>query len=237
MSGITPGYVAGKLGYQISPILLTGGIAQDSGPEGVIPIIALTEALNFTDGLLGGGDIGLDDFFACYLPMPGSTVVNNAIGMYPFANQAVAANAIIAEPLSISMLMICPARGPGSYLLKLPIMMALKATLEAHNNAGGLYSIITPAHIYENCIMLKMTDVSSGESKQVQWQWQLDFIKPLVSLAEAKQALGNLMNKLQNGTDPGAGDPPGFGGNAPSGGSVPGAPTQVPTEPWGGVST
>src|SRR5579859_6827529 len=99
---MTPGLAAYKLSFQLSPIIFVGGIAQNI-PFQMLPIIAITEALNFTIGLLSGGDpIDLDNFFANYQPMPGSTLIDNQYGQYPFANQSVAANALITNPLRIS---------------------------------------------------------------------------------------------------------------------------------------
>src|ERR1700680_1822169 len=99
MSSISPGGAAFKLTYELSPIILTGGIANFM-PGGMLPIIALTEPLNFIGGILsGGGDLDLDDFFAHFVPLPGSGLVSQEFGEYPFANQAVAANAVIRKPL------------------------------------------------------------------------------------------------------------------------------------------
>src|ERR1700753_779717 len=99
------GAEAAQLSFQVSPIILTNGIASYLG--GMLPIIAVTEALDFSGGLLGGGDpdSGLDQAFAHYRVMPGATLIENAYGKYPFANQSVASNAVIVEPLTISLLM------------------------------------------------------------------------------------------------------------------------------------
>src|SRR5271154_619703 len=95
---VTPGLIAYKLAFQLSPIVLTGGIATNI-PGGMLPILALTQPLQFLSGLLSGGeDIELDDFFANFHPMAGSTLLENDYGNYPFANQAVAANSGIAQP-------------------------------------------------------------------------------------------------------------------------------------------
>lgn len=194
------GRIAFQLGFQISPIILTGGLAQNI-PGGMLPIISLTEAANFVVGLLsGGGSIELDNFFAQFIPLPGSTLIDNQIGQYPFANQAVAANAIINQPLRISMRMICPVRGPFGYAVKLITMIGLQRSLEQHNALGGTYTIVTPSFIYTDCVMTGLEDTTAGESKQVQTTWQLNFIKPLVSLNDAQQAYNNLMNKMASGT-------------------------------------
>jgi hypothetical protein len=191
------GYTAFKLGYQLSPIILTGGRLPT-----MLPIIAITEAANFVGGLLQGNiSTNLDQYFAHFQPLPGATLANNAIGKYPFANQSVAANAIIAQPLTISMLMICPAQGSGSIAKKLVTMTALKKAFDGHNTTGGTYTIATPAYIYTNCVMTGFKDVSSGEDKQLQHTFQLDFEQPLISLADAQTAYNTLTNVLQNGLE------------------------------------
>jgi hypothetical protein len=195
---ISPGSVAWKLSFQISPIILTGGIAQ-SIPGGMLPLISITEAANFVTGLLSGGsDIDLDDFFAHFQPM-GASLIDNDIGTYPFANQFIAANAIIFKPLSISMMMICPARDTAGYYTKFATMMALQATLMSHNSSGGLYTVATPSYPYNNCVMTGMRDISGNESKQPQIRWQLDFVQPLVTLQQAAQAQNSLMSQISAG--------------------------------------
>lgn len=194
------GLDAYKISFEISPIILTGGIAQYV-PGGMLPIISITEALNFTVGLLsGGGDKSLDNYFAHFRPLPGGALIRQKIGKYPFANQAVAANAVIADPLNISMMMIVPARNAAGYATKLATMMALQATLAQHNNSGGTYTVATPSYIYTNCVMLNMVDSSSAVTKQAQSQWQLDFEVPLLTLGQAAQAQNSLMNRISSGT-------------------------------------
>lgn len=220
--GLSPAYVAFKLAYEISPIILTGGIATNLG--GALPIVALTEGANLIGDLISGQvDLELDNYFAHYMPMPGASLVNNQISLMPFANQTVAANAIIAQPLNISMLMQCPARPApalpgtglsinglnvipssipllGGYSSKLAVMTSLQNTLAQHNGMGGTYSIVTPSYIYTFCIMTGMRDVSGGNSGQVQYAWQMDFSQPLVSIASAQTALSGLMQKLTDGS-------------------------------------
>lgn len=205
---ISNNYINFKLWYQLSPIILgPGGITTQQG--GGIPIVLLTSSTqpppqNILVSVLSGNGIGfpspeLDDYFAHYYPMAGASLIQNQVAMYPFANQTVAANAIIAQPLNISMVMICPAGNKGGYGNKQTIMMALQGALAKHNNLGGLYSVCTPSYIYTNCIMTAMTDISGGESKQSQFMWRLDFIQPLVSVQQAQQAQNNLMQKLTSG--------------------------------------
>jgi hypothetical protein len=188
-----------QLGYQISPIILTNGIASEI-PGQMMPIVALTEAANFTLGLLSGEGLpSLDQFFAHFRVLPGTTLIKNQIGNYPFANQQVAANAMIAQPLNIAVMMSCPARGRGGYVSKLATITALKKALALHINSGGTFTIATPSYIYTDCVMTGMRDVSSGSSRQVQTDWQLDFEQPLVTLDQAQQVYNSLMQKISSG--------------------------------------
>ena len=190
-----------QLGFEISPVILTGGIATGI-LGGMLPIVSILQAVNFTEGILGGsGDLGLDQFFAHFKPVPGGTLADNDIGAYPFANQTVAANAIIANPLRVSLRMDCPAQGELGYVNKLAIMTALQNVLKQHIAAGGLFTVATPSFIYTNGILLNLTDISSGgDDIQVQTAWQWNFIFPLITLAQAEQAQNQLMTSITNGT-------------------------------------
>ena len=119
--------------------------------------------------------------------------------MYPFANQTVAANAIIAQPLTLSMLMIAPVNQPGGYATKLSTFTALRASLQQHCIAAGTFNVATPAYVYNNLILTGMTDVTHGDTQQQQIEWQLDFIAPLLTLQDAASAQSNLMSKLTSG--------------------------------------
>jgi hypothetical protein len=190
---------AWKLTYQISPIILTNGIA-GAIPGGMLPLVSITEAANFLTGLLSGGDItDLDQYFAHFNPLPGGSLISQDVGHYPFANQATAANAVITKPLRISMHMTCPAKGPGGYISKLVTMTALKAVLDAHNSSGGTYTVATPFFFYTDCLLLELHDVTPGGSIQPQREWQWDFEKPLLTQQQATQALNNLMSQIDGG--------------------------------------
>ena len=215
-----------RMAYQFSPIILTGGIAGDGGS---IPIINLTnkDLGSFqasTNGVVTGSLTEThgapDQIFASYEPIPGSTLIDNQVATYPFANQAIAGNAVVAQPLHISMMMLCPARGAPEgqtntgYPFKQTTMINLQSKLAQHNSQGGLYSVVTPAYIYTNCIMTAMRDISGVETHQVQYRWQLDFIQPLVTLESAQAVFASMnatMRQITNGVPP-VGAPTGVGG-------------------------
>lgn len=240
----SPGQVIWDLAFQKSPIILTNGIASGV-PGGMLPIIALTESLNLVTGLLTGENgPTLDNFFANFTPVPGSTLIDQSIAEWPFANQSVAANAVIANPLVVSLRMSCPARQRFGYFTRLAIMMALQATLKKHNAAGGTYVLALPTFFYTNCVMLRMSDITGGESAQPQTEWQLDFRKPLLTQDDATEAQNSLMSKLTGGTQisgdptwsglpPTVGDPSSLGGVGSLGAlnGVAGAGVSSPTGP------
>jgi hypothetical protein len=200
--GFTALTAAYKLAFQLSPVVFTGGIAgQITG--GMLPIIAITQAVNLLTGLLSGTEnIELDDFFAHFEPLPGSTLFECQIGSYPLANQVVAANATITQPLNLSVLMRCPARDILGLPLKLGVMTLLQSTIAQHNQMGGTYTICTPAFIYTNGILLSMRDASPGlgVTHQVQDAYQLDFTFPLLTVQNAQGVQSSLMSKLTGGT-------------------------------------
>lgn len=193
-----PGFEEFKQKFGVNPIVLTGGIATGLN-GGAMPILSLTNPGSFSGGI-GGDPTTEGEYFAEYVPIPGGTLIDNQVGMYPFANQATAANAIIAQPLRISMLMICPARPGVNFATKLSVMQSLQQSLQKHNMMGGMYSVATPSAIYTDCLMTAMVDASTGQSAQAQFQWRLDFIKPLLTLQAARQTMNAAMSKIANGT-------------------------------------
>jgi hypothetical protein len=195
--GLPAAGIAWKLTFQISPIILTNGIA---APGGMLPLISITQAANFVTGLLSGSDIfDLDEYFAHFRPLPGGSLVSQDVGHYPFANQATAANAVISKPLRISMHMTCPAQPPGGYISKLVTMTALQAVLAQHNSSGGTYTVATPFFFYTNCLLLDLHDVTPGGTSQPQRDWQWDFEQPLLTQQQALQATNNLMSQISGG--------------------------------------
>lgn len=193
--------IAWKLTYEISPIILTGGIAQNI-PGGMLPLVSITQAAGFVTGLLSGSNIAnLDQYFAHFQVLPGGSLISQDVGHYPFANQATAANAVITKPLRISMRMICPAQtaGGAGYISKLVTISALQAVLAQHNSSGGTYTVATPFYFYTNCLLLDLHDVTPGNEKQPQRDFQWDFEQPLLTQQQATQAMNSLMGQIGGG--------------------------------------
>lgn len=186
-----------ELAYQVCPIILQGGSAAQM-PDGMLPIMNLFRQNNSLG--LPYNEEELDDAFGAFNVLPGGTLVSQTIAKYPFANQDVAANAVIREPLTLSLIMDAPMRGPSAWDMKQLVFTALKATLDHHNNKGGLYTVATPAYIYRNLVMISMTDNSRGNNSLPQNAWRFDFEKPLVTLADLGQSLNQLNTKINNQT-------------------------------------
>lgn len=194
------GETAFKLAFVISPIVFVGGIAQNI-PGGILPLGLVSGALSFAGGLLSGGVIdSLDDIYPQFQPIPGGTLAEYDLGRYPFANQAVAANATIAQPLVIAMKMFWPAQPRiGGYGSKLLGMMALQSAITQHGSNGGTYTVLTPSYFYTNLILKRLSDITSGQSKQPQSEWQWEFEQPLLTLEAAQNVQNSLMSKLTGG--------------------------------------
>jgi hypothetical protein len=192
-----------ELAYVKSPIFLNDGIAAFI-PGKTLPLIAITQAGDFTTGLLTGSvDLNAEDFFANFSTIPGATLHNNELGRYPFANQKIAANAIIAQPLNISMKMNCSPRLPGDKFKQQAIITALKNALDNHTYRGGTFSVLTPSFFYTGCILKSFKDITQGDSKNEQTDWQFDFEQPLLSGQEATLYQNALMSRLTNGLNTG----------------------------------
>lgn len=204
------------LAFQVSPIIFANGIAGEL-PGSLMPIISITEAQGYDTGLLGnsGPTAALDSYFASFRPLSGSTLAQNTIGLYPFANQSVAANAIIAEPLQIALLMTCPARGDGGFAARAATMGNLQSQVARHGQLGGTYTVCTPSFIYTDCILTALRDMSGDGDQQAQAAYVWEFVQPLLTLEAAREAQNSLMTKLSNGTYL-AGDPPSPSGQQPA---------------------
>jgi hypothetical protein len=170
--------------YEQSPIYLLNGIA--SQVSGGIMALANPQ-------LLPSG-------FAWFRPVAGASLLRNRCAEYPMANQAIAGNAMIAMPVTVSMEMICPAsQATVAYGNKNAIITALVASLKQHNATGGLYGVYTPAFTYQNGVMLDFRDVTTADMKQVQAVFQLDFFFPLITVADAQAAQGALYRTITSG--------------------------------------
>lgn len=189
-----------KLGFEISPVILCDGVAQ-SIPGGMLPIVALTQSASYVSGLLGGSIelTDLDKYFCHWRAAPGATMIDYDIGRYPFANQAVAANALLSQPLRIPMLMDAPVNENTGAMTKLVTLSALQAVLQAHANLGGTFIVATPGIIYSNCILRTVRDVTGSNDTLPQRQWLWDFEQPLISETSAEQAVNSYLNKIDNG--------------------------------------
>jgi len=196
------GLLAYKLAFEKSPIFLTDGLASKA-PENTIPLISITQAADMVRTGLGGSIISkLDDFFATFWPMPGAKLISAQLGKYPFANQKTAANALIVQALSFSMRMNVTPKTLGSMVSRTMTMTALKAALDAHMRLGGTFTVLTPSYMYTGCVLLDMKDITTGESKHQQTDWQLEFEQPLLSTTEATQTMNRLMQLLDKNWKP-----------------------------------
>ncbi|WP_158781585.1 hypothetical protein [Pantoea sp. BAV 3049] len=189
-----------RLGFEISPVILCDGIAQ-SIPGGMLPIVALTQSASFITSLLGGGSslTNLDKYFCHWKAMQGSTMIDYDLGRYPFANQTVAANALLSQPLQVSLLMDAPVNENTGAMTKLVTLSALQATLQAHANLGGTFTVATPALFYSGCVLRTVRDVTGANESTPQRQWLWSFEQPLVTEAGAARAVNNYMGKIDNG--------------------------------------
>jgi len=191
--------LAWELQYQISPIMLTHGVASNF-PGEVLPILAITDNALFTSlAAIQTSGVDHNSYFAVYQPLPNSTLINNEYGTYPFANQQVAANATVVQPLQLSMLMTCPVRQPAGYQRRMAVMSALQQTLALHCRTGGTFAVSTPNFLYTEMLLLKLADVSRTDTKQPQMAYQWDFFKPLVTLEDVAVVQNTLMNSMTLG--------------------------------------
>jgi hypothetical protein len=189
-----------SLAFEVSPILLVGGIATNI-PGGVLPIAVLTEGISIAGGLLHG-NIGIEPS-ARFIPQAGTTLIQQDVANLNFYNQIAAANAVVNKPNRVLMQMLRPASTVnGGYANKGITFSALKMTLDMHNQSGGSYIVLTPSFIYTSCLMKSMVDNSgfSGQNKQVQYSWLLEFEQPLLSISQLEAKLGSIMDRFDSGT-------------------------------------
>ena len=187
-----------SLSYQKSPIIFVGGVAGNIQP---VPIAAYTEGLYFPQGVVANvTGLELDKFQFDFEPVPGSALVQNQVAMYPFANQSVAANAIISEPLQLSMLMRAPPRLGSSWELKQQVITRIKGIIDSHTALGGTYNVATPSYLYQNLILISLTDQSAGDPRFPQSIWRWDFVQPLLTESAALAAQNVLLQKISSQT-------------------------------------
>jgi hypothetical protein len=138
--------------------------------------------------------------------------MDNQVAMYPFANQTTAANAIITQPLKLSIEMVVPAVNGISFAIKSSIISAMKKTLDLHTALGGWYNVSTPNYIYTGCLLTSLMDATDQmDGSQVQNRFIWNFIKPLVTSEEAQaaqnQPMSAITNATQNTSNPGVNIP------------------------------
>jgi len=198
-----------KLAFQVTPIWLTGDPVA-SAPGQMIPFAALTDPdlYRMAAGNLGGAPIdenthspawNLDDAFGAFTVLPGGTLIRQEAATNPFANQHVASNATIFDPLNVSLVWDTPMRGLNAWNRKYAVMQNVQARLYAHNNGGGTFTVVTPAYIYTNMILEDLSDASRGGQPIPQNAWRFNFTKPLITLADLSAAQSALMAKLTAG--------------------------------------
>jgi hypothetical protein len=190
------------LAYEWSPIIMTDGIFSWS-PLG-FPIIAVTQALasagTVNASILSGGNIApFKQPLFTWRPMPGSTLWESEVAEFPFYTNQIAANAQVQRPLRVSMLGHCPAGGGTPWVIKIATMTALQKVIQAHINAGGTFTVLTPSYVYTGCLLVNFQDVSAGETNQSQVSWQMDFMQPLITFPNVGGALSTFMTTIANG--------------------------------------
>jgi len=195
-----------QVSYQVSPIMLVGGVAG----TGMLPLISVLSSVNYQNGLLSSPTPqSSDNYFGQFKIIPGHTLMENEVATYPVANQTVAANAIIANPLKLAVEMLVPANGRITVANKLAVMTSLKSTLDRHTAAGGWYNVATPSYIYQGCLLTSLVDGTEEEAgSQVQVRWVWSFMQPLLTVQAAQAAQNQAMAKISGATK-NSGDPPG----------------------------
>ncbi|MEQ9902573.1 hypothetical protein [Pectobacterium aroidearum] len=188
------------LGFEISPVILCGGVAEGI-PGGMLPIVAITQSASFVTGLLSGSLnlVDLDKYFCHWRPIQGATMIDYDIARYPFANQRVAANALLAQPNRVSLMMDAPVNENTGAMTKLVTFSALQAVLQAHANLGGTFIVATPSLIYSNCILRTVKDASASNEGLPQRSWLWDFEQPLITEKDSKRAENSFFNKINGG--------------------------------------
>jgi hypothetical protein len=214
-----------KIQFQIAPIILVNGIASSipgsavsilavtgptllQGPQGTNLLNALVSADSAIAGTFYAGGSGanlgnfvnLDNAFGAFNVLSGGTLSVNTVPKYPLGDMTMAANAIVREPINISLIWDTPMRDDNAWAVKIAVFQMLKGVLDLHNNSGGVYSIMTPAYTYDNCILTALTDNSRSNSPVPQNAWKFDFERPMVvTTDDLAQAQNIFMNHMTQG--------------------------------------
>lgn len=192
--------------FEINPIILVGGVTG----AGMVPLGTILNARMYPTGLLSSSVAApATDFFGSFKILPGHTLMDNQVATYPFANQTTAANAVITQPLKLSLEMVAPADSVMTTSIKRATFGALKTLLDNHTAQGGWYNVSTPTYVYQGCLLTSIIDSSAEmDGSQVQTRWIWNFMQPLLTAEAAQAAQNQSMSKLSNQTiNPG--DPPG----------------------------
>jgi hypothetical protein len=193
-----------KLAFQVTPIWLTGRPVA-ALPGGMLPLAALTDPQLWQD--LTGQFVeqvevwNLDKAFGAFQVLPGGTLLAQDAATYPFANQWVASNATIFNPLQVSLVWDTPMKDPNAWNRKYMIIQNVQARLTDHCNNGGTFTVLTPSFIYEGMLLLNLSDASRGNNPIPQNAWRFDFNKPLVRMTDLLAAQNVLMYKLTHGLE------------------------------------
>ena len=187
-----------QVSYQLNPIVLVGGVAG----TGMTPIVSLLSSADYLYGILDNSQAtDISKLFGQFRVLPGGTLMNIEGAMYPVANQSVAANAMITNPLTISLEMIAPASATVTMSQRQSIITALKGMLDNHTALGGWYNVSTPTYIYQGCLLTSIIDQSDNEAgQQSQFRWIWNFYQPLLTEAQAVAAQNQAMAKVTNQT-------------------------------------
>lgn len=209
------GLVDFQYNYSESPIILVAGVAG----QGQIPISVYLNQTAFRGGITSiqspagnnPAQAGSShNNFGVFSVLPGGTLIDNQIAHYPLANQAVAANAVVTQPLKISLEMTAPALDVVPFSLKQSVFRALKSALDQHISLGGYFTVQTPAYVYENCLLENLVDGSDadfeGAQPQIRWIWS--FEQPLLTVQQGQAAQSQAAARITN-NQYNVGDPPG----------------------------
>lgn len=230
MAGITDF----QANYSESPIILVAGTAG----QGQYPISAILNAAAFLAGITSNSSANTNNSsqagysynnFGVFSVLPGGTLIDNQIAHYPLANQAVAANAVVTDPLKISLVMTAPALEEIPFSIKQSVFKALKSTLDQHISLGGYFTVQTPSYIYENCLLESLVDGSDddhGGQPQVRWLWT--FEQPLLTVQQGQAAQAQAAARITNGQY-NTGNPPGSVPVVTNGSSAPVSQAVVPS--------